>query len=112
MKRKRGRPSKLTKELQDTICDYIKQGMPSSQILESIGIHRTTMWRWLDKNPKFLKAVKEAVEKRQESRMEILIEEVKASKEALDMMYSGRRHSAFCRRIPYRPRDPRTGRFV
>jgi len=113
MKRKRGRPSKLTKEFQDTICDYIMQGVPYSIMLECIGIHRTTMWRWFVKDPEFLKAVEEAEEKRQENRMKKLTEEVKANKEASDRMFSSRRYySAVRRRVPYRPRDPRTGRFV
>jgi len=46
--RKSGRPTKLTPELQDRICDKIRRGVYPEIAAVSEGVPRTTFYRWLE----------------------------------------------------------------
>ena len=44
-----GRPTKLTPELSDAICEAIKQGLPDSAAALKAGIHRHTLAEWRER---------------------------------------------------------------
>lgn len=65
---KRGRKPKLTDELQDLICGYIKEGNYPSVAAQAAGISESTYYSWMARGRKsksgkyvqFLEAIKEA----------------------------------------------------
>jgi hypothetical protein len=59
-KKRRGRPSKLTKEVQETAIDLAKKGKTEVQISEIIGVHPTTLSYWKGNYKQFSYALKEA----------------------------------------------------
>lgn len=46
-KRKPGRPTKLTPEIQDKICDYLKMGNFIDTSCKLVGIHKDTFFEWM-----------------------------------------------------------------
>lgn len=44
-----GRPSKITPEITEEICDYIKSGNYPETAAALAGIHRATFYRWIKK---------------------------------------------------------------
>lgn len=55
-----GRPSKLTPELQEALCDDIRNGLFVELAAEARGIGFTTVYRWARENPEFRQALREA----------------------------------------------------
>ena len=54
-----GRPSKLTRMLQEKICKHILQGKSIEEAICEAGISRTSFWRYR-KNSSFARAIDEA----------------------------------------------------
>ncbi|MGW0485808.1 hypothetical protein [Nonomuraea sp. NPDC003214] len=44
-----GRPTKLTAELQDELCDYLRKGNYLVTACDLVGIHESTVYRWMER---------------------------------------------------------------
>ena len=118
--RRGGRPTKLTTELQDTICQLILQGRTFTEAICEAGISRTSYWRYR-KSPAFARAIDAAWHKYLEEEWERFMAKIAEEKRKRDEMFflrlkrrwrDRRRLSSreYKRRLE-RPRDER-GRFV
>lgn len=61
-----GRPTKLTPELQEALCTFIRQPMAATHAAARVGISETTYFRWMaegadDDGPQELRDFREAV---------------------------------------------------
>jgi hypothetical protein len=59
-----GRPTKLTEEMTEQICEAISLGMPDRYVADLVGVEYSTLFRWKQK-PAFANAIKTAVATRQ-----------------------------------------------
>jgi hypothetical protein len=70
-----GRPSDYTKELGDSICEKITQGLSLRSICEEEEMPSgVTIFSWLRKFPEFLKQYELATEERTETQQEIILD--------------------------------------
>ncbi|MFI9845051.1 hypothetical protein ACIHFD_49090 [Nonomuraea sp. NPDC051941] len=46
---KTGRPTKLTQELQEALCEYVRKGNYLTVACDLIGVHESTVYRWLER---------------------------------------------------------------
>jgi len=86
-------PSKLTPELQRDICTLIRAGNWNYVACEAVGIHRGTLWKWLQygRNAKGrgernkYRAFMEAVEKAESEGEALVVEQLRKKLEAGDL---------------------------
>lgn len=55
-----GRPTKYTPELQEALCDALRQGMTVEEACKSVGIQPSSYYGWTHHYPEFLEAVTRA----------------------------------------------------
>lgn len=85
-KNKSGRPTKLTPELQELICNYIRNGNYVETAAAAAGLHRSTFYDWLKTGAQqesgiykdFADAVNEAVAQSEINDLRIIEEAAKA----------------------------------
>ena len=68
-----GRPTKLTPEVQKTICDLIANGNTRECAAGCAGIGASTLWEWMRENTEFAEAIEKA-DAQAEARMVLVIE--------------------------------------
>lgn len=49
MPRGKGRPSKITPELTERVCELIEKGLPYTLVCEAVGINESTFYDWIKK---------------------------------------------------------------
>ena len=60
--RKMGRPSKLTAEVVDKLLKALADGLTLEQAATSVGVHRDTLRRWREENPRLNEQLEQARE--------------------------------------------------
>ena len=68
-----GRPTKLTPEVQKTICDLIANGNTRECAAGCAGVGASTLWQWMRDNAEFAEAIEKA-DAQAEARMVLVIE--------------------------------------